>query len=287
MLSNNLFMTKVLIFFFSFALVLSGFSCSRNAASNSDASNSAGEVSSGQTFTDANAALAEGSRLLDANEAEAAINALKQATELNPDLAEAYFKLGIAYSLIEAQHKQNADVVEPTEPSEKGKKPKEIRTESEKAFEKAVEAYKRIIDKNPSDDVAYFNLGRAYNKLNEDEDAEKALRQAVKLKPDDTEYQTELGAILVKLAKYSDAVVALKKALDLDSENSQAQELLDKAEAGKKRIDYATVKKDEKASNSNKEGLLANTNEAVPANVGKMGTPEIIKKPTPPANKPQ
>jgi tetratricopeptide (TPR) repeat protein len=279
-------MTKVLIFFFSITLILSGLACSRNTASNSEATNAATDAVSVPTFTDANGALAEGTRLLDANEAEAAINALTQATTLDPDLAEAYFKLGIAYSLIEAQHKQNADVVETPAPTEKGKK-KEIRTESEKAFEKAVEAYKRIIDKNPNDDAAFFNLGRAYNKLNEDEDAEKALRQAVKLKPDDTEYQTELGAILVKLAKYSDAVVALKKALDLDSENSQAQELLEKAEAGKKRIDYATVKKDEKPSNSNKETPAANTEEVIPANTEKTPVPDTKTKPTiPPANKP-
>jgi Cytochrome c biogenesis factor len=278
-------MTKIFIFLFSCALILSGFSCSRNTASNSDASNTATEAPADQTFTDANAALAEGSRLLDANEAEAAINALKQATTLDPDLADAYFKLGIAYSLIEAQHKQNADVVETPTPSEKGKKPKEIRTESEKAFEKAVEAYKKIIKNNPNDDAAYFNLGRAYNKLNEDEDSEKTLRQAVKLKPDDTEYQTELGAILVKLAKYSDAVTALKKALDLDSENSQAQELLDKAQAGKKRIDYTTVKKDEKPSN--KETLSANTDEEMPANTEKPIAPETKDKPpVSPANKP-
>ena len=182
-------MTKVLIFLFTVALVFSGFACSRKGDANANAANTADAA---QTFSDPQAALAEGNRLLAANEAEAAINAYKQATALDPNLAEAYFKMGIAYSLIEMQQKQSADVVETPLPGE-GKKPKEIRTESEKAFEKAVEAYKKIVDNNPNDDVAFYNLGRSYNKLNEDQDAEKALRQAVKLKPDDTEYQTELG----------------------------------------------------------------------------------------------
>ena len=88
-------MTKVLIFFFSAALILSGFACSRNGGSGANANNAATDA--GQTFTDANAALAEGNRLLAANEAEAAINAYKQATALDPNLAEAYFKMGIAH----------------------------------------------------------------------------------------------------------------------------------------------------------------------------------------------
>jgi len=273
-------MTKVLIFLFIVALIFSGFACSRKTESNTNAANTAADAV--PTFTDANAALAEGNRLLAANEAEAAINAFKQATTLDPDLAEAYFKMGIAYSLIELQQKQNADVAETPEPEGNGKKPKEIRTESEKAFEKAVEAYKKIVDKNPNDDVAFYNLGRSYNKLNEDQDAEKALRQAVKLKPDDTEYQTELGSILIKLAKYSEAVTALNKAIELDPDNSEAQDLLDDAKAGKKRVDYAQPKKDDK--NANKQDANANANVELPANAVTTPTPAKKETPKPPAN---
>lgn len=272
-------MTKVLIFLFTVALVFSGFACSHKGDANTNAANAASDAA--QTFTDPQAALAEGNRLLAANEAEAAINAYKQATTLDPNLAEAYFKMGIAYSLIEMQQKQSADVVETPTP-EGGKKPKEIRTESEKAFEKAVEAYKKIVDNNPNDDVSWFNLGRSYNKLNEDQDAEKALRQAVKLKPDDTEYQTELGSILIKLAKYAEAVAALNKALEIDPDNSEAQDLLEDAQAGKKRVDYVQPKKD----NANKQDANANANAnvALPANAATTPTPVKKETPKPPAN---
>jgi len=64
------------------------------------------------------------------------------------------------------------------------------------------------------------------------------LQQAVKLKPDDGEYQTELGVILIKLAQYQEAVAALKKAVSIDSTNLQAESLLEKAEAGRKRVDF-------------------------------------------------
>jgi tetratricopeptide (TPR) repeat protein len=212
-------------------------------------------------FTDANAALAEGTKLLDTGETDRAIEVLNRAVELNPDLADAYFQLGIAYALIEMR---DAAVVEeqvetPT-PVPGEKKTRVATTNSEKAFEKAVTAYKKQIDANGEDHLAYFNLGRAYNKLNEDEDAARALKQAVKLNPEDTEYQTELGSILVKLAQYREAISPLKKALELDPENSRAMNLLDDAEAGRKRIDFVPVNKDaNRSTNSNANGAASNT----------------------------
>lgn len=199
------------------------------------------------TFTDANEALAEGDKLFDVNKNGEAIDTYKQAVRLNPDLAEAYFKLGIAQALVESLEgtTETTDETPSKTPvsSKKGKKDAPlIRTNSDKAFDNAVKAYKRILAKDPKDDVAQYNLGRSYNKLNQDREAEKALREAVKLKPEDSEYQTEFGAILIKLAHYEEAVRALKKALKIDENNSQAQELLEKAEAGRKRIDFGVNK---------------------------------------------
>lgn len=239
-------------------------------------------------FANADEALAEGSRLLDAGETERAIEVLNQAVAMNGDLAEAYFRLGIAYSLVEFRDQVAADEsVEPTPTPVPGeKKPKEIRSNSEIAFEKAVAAYKRMIAANREDHLAYYNMGRSYNKLNEDEDAAKALRQAVELKPDDSEYHTELGSILIKLAKYPEAVGALKKAIELDPNNLEAEELLEKAEAGRKRISFTTLPKDDKkASNSN-----TNSNSAPdePASNKKPGPPVGGDKPKPPvANRPK
>ena len=193
-------------------------------------------------FTDAETALNEGKKLLDANQTEKAAAALKQAVKLNPELAEAYFNLGVAEALLEKEKAQlPGEESTPSKESvtaKKGKKEVVVMTQSEKAFDNAAKAYEKIIKKNPKDDAAYFNLGRAYNKLNKDKEAEKALRQAVKIKPDDSEYQTELGAILIKLSQYDDAVAVLKKAIQLDDTNSHAQDLLDKADAGQKRINF-------------------------------------------------
>lgn len=257
-----------------------------SGANESANSNSNTEVIGASQYTDASTALADGIKLLDNGDTERAIEVLNQAVTLDPNLAEAYFRLGIAYSLIEFRDQLAAEEnTEPTPtPTPGERKPKEKKTNSEIAFEKAVEAYKKLIDANSEDHAAYYNMGRAYNKLNEDEEAAKALRQAVKLNPEDTEYQTELGSILIKLAKYPEAVGTLKKALELDPQNLEAEELLEKAEAGRKRITFTQLPDDKKQGNSNSNansgpaGTGSNTASSTP-------TPKPTKSSTPPPTK--
>jgi tetratricopeptide (TPR) repeat protein len=265
-------MRTSLILFIVFILAFSFAGCRTRQPDNSNANQAIVPTETPlPEFTDANEALTVGTKLFDDGKTELAIEAFQQAVKLNPDLAEAYFKMGVAYALVEAMAKNTAapmtteEEIQP-EANTNGQK-KEPRTNSEKAFTKAVAAYKKIVDQNPKDDVAWFNLGRAYNKLNEDEDAEKALKQAVKLKPDDTEYQTELGEILNKLAKYGEAAGALKKAIEIDPDNITAQERLEEAEAGLKRVDYVNPKKDDKKvpnSNSNSNTTSVPTTESTP-----------------------
>lgn len=252
------------LFFSAFctAFIFSQIGCASNEAANNSAEavNNAPANEAVQTdsdapavaetplpeFTDAGVALAEGAKLLDANSTEKAIEALRQAVKLNPDLGEAHFQLGIAFSLREKAMGEMTERAEPTPtpmPVKKGRAVEPARTDAEKSFENAVKAYEKYIKKKPEDDLAYFNLGLAYNKLNDDPKAEKALREAVKLKPDDTEYQTQLGEILIKLAQYEEAVRALKKALDIDPANLPAEDLLEKAQAGKKRVDFGVKPK--------------------------------------------
>ncbi len=215
------------------------------------------------SYTTANEALVEGTRLFDAGETENAINVLLDAVKLDPDLAEAHFKLGVAYSLVEADLR-SAELDGAVNVSENSAATKPgTKKNSERAFENAVTAYKKILAENRDDDNAHFYLGLTYNKLNEDQDAARSLKEAVRLKPDNTEYQTELGAILIKLAKYHEAVAALKKAVELDPTNIDAEELLERAEAGRKRIDFIPPKKDDKQANSNSNANVT-TNSGTP-----------------------
>jgi tetratricopeptide (TPR) repeat protein len=259
-------------------VVLVSASCSSPSASGD--ANQAADANAQQAtgLDDANAALAEGTKFLDTGEIDKAIDVLSQAVKLNPDLAEAWFRLGIAYGLAEKRDEnlatnENENVDDSSSVGKKVSKPN-----SEKAFEKAVAAYKKMVAANDDDHLSYFNLGRAYNKLNEDEDAAKALKQAVKLNPEDTEYQTELGAILIKLAQYREAIPPLKKALELDPENIRAIDLLEDAEAGRSRVNYSSTPKEEKKKPGD------NTNSSPSSNSNSSSTPSNSKLPSPPAS---
>src|SRR5437773_2676746 len=233
-------------------LALAAASCWRNDV-NSNTENANVAEDPFADITDADIALAEGNRLLDEDQVDMAVLAFKRAVKLDPDLAEAWFKMGIAYSLLELAAHQSGDMVI-------GEDTSKAKPDSQKAFERAVQAYKKWLDAKPNDDVAWFNLGRAYAKLLKDEEAEKAFRQAVKLKPNDPDYLTELGGILIRLAKYHEAIDPLKKAVDIDPNNIRAQELLDDAEAGRQRLDYVAP------NNTNKANSNANSNANTNAN---------------------
>jgi tetratricopeptide (TPR) repeat protein len=203
-------------------------------------------------FDDAQEALAKGIEYLDANKFEFAIDALKQAVELDEDLADAHFQLGVAYSLKESEAEKTVAEEEPAEEetSKKPAKEKEKKLDSEIAFENAIKAYKKIIAKDSKDHAAYFNLGRAYLKIFDDTEARKALERAVKLNEEDTNYRTELGAVLIRLAQYPEAIKQLNKAIDLDEANYRADDLLTKATAGRKRVDFAQKEKASSTSSS-------------------------------------
>jgi len=268
----------IIVLCFVFALA-----CSRSGSD--DSTSGSDTVSSLDQISDANQALELGNQLLENNETERAIDAFLRATELNPDLAEAWFQLGIAYALIEKEQAVNAEN-DTNLSNDNSAKP--VKPNSEKAFRKAIEAYKKLLAQEPDNADALYNLGRAYNKLNQDEDAAKSLRQAVHVSPDDAEYQTELGAILIKLAQYREAIPPLKRALELDPDNSRAADLLEDAEAGRTRIDYAPPKNSNGNVNANANAnASANGNTANSAvNTNSVAKPTPVVKQTPKPEKP-
>ena len=141
--------------------------------------------------------------------------AFQKAIDLDPGLAEAHFRLGLAHDALGEKH------------------------EAEESYKKATEVYKKFISANPKDAEAHYNLGQAYAGLHLYSEAVREYRQATHLKSDDPDIYYDLGTALTRLAQYDEAATAFQKCLDIDPEYYRAQDALDEAREGAKRIKTA------------------------------------------------
>ncbi|HZE70398.1 MAG TPA: tetratricopeptide repeat protein [Pyrinomonadaceae bacterium] len=176
-------------------------------------------MSGGNSVADAHTGarqyLEKGRELYRNDEDSQAVEAFQQALKLDPDLAEAHFRLGLAY---EALNKAE---------------------EAEAAYKAAIEAYKAFLTDNPNDAEAHYNLGQTYAALRLYSEAVKEYRQATRLKEDDSDIYCDLGMALTRLAQYDEAANAFSKSLEIDPENYRAQDGLEEAQEGVKRIQAA------------------------------------------------
>ena len=143
-----------------------------------------------------------------------AIEAFREAIKFDSELAEAYFRLGLSYDALGQQQ------------------------EAEEAYKQAVEKYKKFLEaeENDNDAEAHYNLGQTYAGLHVYGEAVREYRQATRLKPDDAAIYYDLGLALMRLAQYDEAVGAFSKSLELDPENFRAEDELEEAREGVKRI---------------------------------------------------
>jgi len=158
--------------------------------------------------------LANGREFYRNDEDTKALEAFKQAAKLDPDLAEAHFRLGLTYDALGQEQ------------------------EAEEAYKKAVETYKKYLsnDDNEKDAEAHYNLGQTYAGLHLYSEAVREYRQATKYKPDDAAIYYDLGLALMRLAQYDEASAAFSKSLELDPENYRAEDSLAEAKEGVTRI---------------------------------------------------
>ena len=110
------------------------------------------------------------------------------------------------------------------------------REDAESQYKKAIEAYKKHIDANPDDAEAHYNLGQTYANLGNYSEAIRSYRQATRLKTDDPDIFYDMGVAHTKLAQYDQAAAAFSKSLEIDPEYYRAQDALEEAREGVKRI---------------------------------------------------
>ena len=186
--------------------------------------------------------LERGKLLYHNDQDSAAAEAFQQAIRLDPTLAEAHFRLGLT---LEALNKAD---------------------EAEKEYKFAVESYKKYFenDENQKDAEAHYDLGQTYAGLHQYSDAIREYKQAVKIRDNDPDIYYDLGVAHTKLAQYSEATNAFSKSLEIDPDNYRAQDALDEAREGMKRI-QAGKKHQEDLLKREKTGEEKKAGEVVPS----------------------
>lgn|GEM_PF-6252744 len=80
---------------------------------------------------------------------------------------------------------------------------------------KGLEMYREIVNKNPNDAEAYYNLGHAYCKLERWQSAIEPLQKTTKIKSNYTEAYYWLGAAYYNLEFYKEAIEPFKKVIKI------------------------------------------------------------------------
>jgi tetratricopeptide (TPR) repeat protein len=219
------------------SIVIGQGACSRKKPvnANTDASAEGGHTAE-ENRTQARVYLDEGKELYRTDQDEKAVETFQQAIKLDPEFAEAHFRLGLAYDAVGKEQ------------------------EAEEAYKKAVDKYKKYVQENGKDAEAYYNMGQAYAGLHLYSEAVKEYRQATRLKDDDADMFYDLGTALTKLAQYDEAVAAFSKSLEIDPEKYRAEDGLEEAREGVQRIKAGKKHQEDLLKKEQKEDELKNAN---------------------------
>jgi len=236
-MTRNFLVVPALIF------TLATCACRRGTGKNTSANGAvttANESESERSNREARSLVEKGKELYKNDQDEPAAQAFQQAIRLQPDLAEAHLRLGMANAAL-------------------GKK-----DEAEESYKKAMRLYKKQIESNSKDHEVFFNLGQAHSLLHQDEEAAHAFRQATRIKSDDEEAFYQLGMSETRLAHYPEAITAFQRALDLNPDDYRATDAIETAREGVNRIKEGKKHAEDllkKQQNENANGNInSNTN---------------------------
>lgn len=205
---------RLILLICAVCLLALAFGCKRSGQQSSNNSAGPAVVSNGLAGDRARARelLEKGKELYRNDQDSESVQAFQEALKQDPELAEAHFRLGLGYEALGRSG------------------------EAEAEYKKAVETYKKYLADHDDDSEAHYNLGQTYAGLAQYSEAIRQYREATKLKEDDSDIYYDLGVAYTKLAQYDAAASAFSKSLEIDPDNYRAQDGLDEAREGIKRI---------------------------------------------------
>ena len=90
------------------------------------------------------------------------------------------------------------------------------------ADESAVKQYQKIIETNPNDAEARYNIGAIYYSEKKYDESKVQLQKAIEIYPDFSEAYYGLGLVYYAEANYDKAIEAFSKAIQIDPRNYEA-----------------------------------------------------------------
>jgi tetratricopeptide (TPR) repeat protein len=160
---------------------------------------------------------------METNELDAAVSALQEAQKLQPNDVKTNFKLAEAYA-----RSRRMDEAEATYKALSGINPEgattyygKIITMYDEAgqYDKAIEAARKIIEFNPGNELAFFNLGIMFLKLKRYDEAVGAFKDALALKPGYASALYNIGYSYSLAKKYKEAVEGFQKYVEFMPED--------------------------------------------------------------------
>ncbi len=156
---------------------------------------------------------------LELNQPEAAVAALSEALKLQPNDVKTNFTLADAYV-----RAKSLDKAEATYKALVGLNPEGATTYYGKIiqmydeagqYDKAIEAARKIIEMNPKNELAVFNLGIMFLKLQRTDEAVQAFRDALAIKPDYASAQYNIGYSYSLAKRWKESVEGFRKYTEL------------------------------------------------------------------------
>lgn len=99
---------------------------------------------------------------------------------------------------------------------------KAFREAEEKRYDKAIEAYQKVVNLNPKNEIVYYNMGIVYDKKENYDKAIEAYKKAIEINPKDDDSYNYMGRAYHEKGDYEKAKEAYQKAIEINPNNNDS-----------------------------------------------------------------